>query len=176
MSRFKLAFALSSLVSLFALAAASSSNADFKKWLTGFSKQVSAAFAKKDAAFFERISTPDFSYTDSAGRKEDKKTSMANMRQMFAMSDSVQAEFKVLSVSVKGNTARANVDGHFVTVMKPGEDGKKHTMDMTTHTMETYKKSGKTWLIQKIVETRPGKALMDGKPVDPSKMGAPGGG
>lgn len=160
---------------VFALAGASASagdtNATFKKWLNGFNKQAAAAYARKDASFFDKCTTADFSYTDAMGKKEDKKTSMMHMKEMFAMSESVKAGFKILGTSVKGNTATANFQGSFTIVSKPGEDGKKHKMDMTAFTIESYKKSGKGWLIQKIVETKPGKWLMDGKPFDPSKMG-----
>jgi hypothetical protein len=55
----------------------------------------------------------------------------------------------------------------------PGPNGKPQKMEMHTFTTETYKKVGNKWLVHKIVETKPSMMLMNGKPFDPSKMGAP---
>jgi len=145
---------------------------DFKAYLKKFEAGVVKAFATKNHKFFETISTPDFTYTDASGRKMTKKESIAQMKGMFDSMGPAKASFKSSGHAVKGNTATANYVGHFVMSQK-GPDGKAHKLEMTSYTKETYKKVGAKWLVHSMVETKPGKMTMDGKPFDPSQMGGP---
>lgn len=145
---------------------------DFKAYLKKFEAGVVKAFATKNSAYFGQISTPDFTYTDATGRKMTKKESIAQMKAMFDQTGAAKASFKSSGHAVRGNIGTANYIGTFVMTSK-GPDGKSHTMAMTSYTKETYKKIGAKWFVHAIVETKPGKMTMDGKPFDPSQMGGP---
>lgn len=146
-------------------------NSEFKAFMMKMQSRVERAFAQKDWRFFESISTPDFTYRER-GRTTTRKQSMEQMKQGFAACESMSGKFKLLSSRVSGNTATAMLSGHFVMKLKPtkkGQKGSVMTSDMWTK--ETWVRSGNTWKIKKIEEVKPSKMTMDGKPVDPSKMG-----
>ena len=145
---------------------------DLVAFLKKFEPKVQQAFAKEDAAFFEKISTPGFTYVDSAGNTQNKAQSMQGMKQMFAMSTNVKAKFTRGAVSAKGNTGTARYKGFFSMDVK-GPDGKVAKMTMSTQTVETYRKSGNMWLVHQIKETAPSKMTMNGKPFDPAMMAPP---
>lgn len=141
-------------------------------FLRRFEPRVCQAFAKEDAAFFEKISTPGFTYVDATGKTETKAAALAGMKQMFAMSSNIKAKFDRGAVSVNGNTGTARYKGHFSMDVK-GPDGKTAKMTMETQTLETYQKSGDKWLVHQIKETAPSKMTMNGKPFNPMAPPAP---
>lgn len=139
---------------------------DLTNFLRRLEPQVSKAFAKEDLAFFQNISTPEFTYVDHTGKSENKTQSMASLKQMFAMSSNIKAKFTRGAVSVKGNLGTARYKGHYSMDVQ-GPDGKKAKMSMESMTLETFKKVGNKWLVHQIKETSAGKMMMNGKPFNP---------
>lgn len=145
---------------------------DLIGFLKKFEPKVQQAFMKEDAGFFEKISTPGFTYVDATGKTENKAQSMQGMKMMFGMASNIKARFDRGAVSVNGNTGTARYRGFFSMDVK-GPDGKTGKMTMETQTIETYKKSGNMWLVHQIKETVPSKMMMNGKPFNPAAPPAP---
>lgn len=140
---------------------------DLINFLRKFEPKVCQAFMKEDAAFFEKISTPGFTYVDATGKTENKAQSMQGMKMMFGMASNIKAKFTRGAVSVNGNTGTARYKGNFSMDVKD-PSGKTAKMTMETQTIETYKKSGNMWLVHQIKETAPSKMMMNGKPFNPA--------
>ena len=174
MKRFtSLALALAALTTV---AMARDANSDFKKFLVQLMPRLEKAFATKDASFFDKMTTPDFTEV-MMGQTFTKAQSMANMKQQFQTVESCKAKFKVLSSKVVGNNGFSSARGRFVMIMKPMSKGdKKHTMEIDMKTKETWVRTPAGWKLKKLEELGKGKMLMDGKPFDPSKMAPPPGG
>lgn len=146
-------------------------NSDFKRFMLRTIPKLERAFDHKDLSFFEKISTADFTETEM-GQTYTKAQSMSQMKAGNNQAKSIHAKFKLLTSSVSGNTAMAMTFGHITTVMKPhGPKDKAHRMSMDMWGKETWVRSGKSWMIQKLEEAKPSKMTMDGKAIDPSKMG-----
>ena len=88
-------------------------NAGLINFLRSFEPKVCQAFMKEDASFFEKISTPGFTYVDATGKVENKAQSMQGMKMMFGMSSNIKARFERGAVSVNGNTGTARYRGFF---------------------------------------------------------------
>lgn len=157
-------------------ALAKDANSDFKKFLVQFFPKLEKAFAKMDAAFFDKVTTPDFTET-MMGQTMTKQQSLANMKQQSQMMESCKAKFKLLSAKVVNGKGIAASKGSFVMVMKPMSQGAaKQTMTIDMQTQETWVRSGGTWKLQRLVEVGKSKMTMNGKPFDPTKMAPPPGG
>lgn len=144
--------------------------ADFKKWYTAGLPQMKKAMEGKDLAFFEKCSTADFTYT-SGGRTSKKKEAMVGLKQMFDQTKSLKYTFKITGFKKTKSGMVVTLTNHYEMTMMPGPDKKTHVMVMDQPSRETWKKSGKTWLLTNITDVGTGKATMDGKPFDMSKMG-----
>ncbi len=146
-------------------------NSDFKKFMTSMIPKVEKAFKTGDLKFFEDISTADFTEKEM-GKTYTKAESMAQMKQGLAMGKPSEVKFKLMSSKVMGNTATAVTSGHMVMMMKAQKPkDKAHRMVMDMWEKQTWVKDGKAWKIKMIEEAKPSKMTMDGKPMDPSKMG-----
>lgn len=148
-------------------------SAEFKKYVSSMMPKILRAIEKCDADFFDKISTSDFTMTEM-GRTANKAQSLAEMKQMGQMVKSMKGSMKLLTAKVVDGKGIATTYGKYHSVMKPDQTGKSHTMDLEIWYTETWVKSGNGWKIQKMVATKPGKMLMDGKPMDPSMMGGGG--
>ena len=144
--------------------------ADFKKWYTAGLPQMKKAMESKNLAFFEKSSTADFTYT-TAGQTAKKKDAMAGLKSMFDMTKSLKYSCKITGFKKTKNGIVVNLTNHFEMTMMPGPDKKTHLMVTDQASQETWKKSGKTWLLTNITDIGKGKSTMDGKPFDPSQMG-----
>lgn len=145
---------------------------DFKAFLKKSEASTAKAFANKDASYFEKVTTPDFTYTSFNGPKMNKKQAIAQMKAQLSTAQSIKARFKSSNVALRGNTATVDTINYFDMKIS-GPDGKPHAMKLTSYSKETYRKVGAKWLLALIVETKAGKMTMDGKPFDPSAMGGP---
>lgn len=128
------------------------------------------AFETKDVAFFDRISTADFT-EKYMGRTMTKKEAMAQMKTEMASVKAIKCSFKILSAKVMGNTGIAMTAGHMTMTSKPMGKEKSHKMVMDMWEKETWVRSGNGWKIKSLEEAKPMKMMVDGKPMDPSKMG-----
>lgn len=153
-------------------ASARDANSDFKRFLKQLLPKLEKAFATKDASWFDKMTTPDFTEV-MMGQTMTKQQAMAGMKQQFQTVESCKAKFQILTAKVVNGKGLASAKGNFIMIMKPGADKKKHTMTMSMKTKETWVRSGNAWKLQKLEEQGQGKMLMDGKPFDPSKMMPP---
>jgi hypothetical protein len=163
-------FVWSMCLSVAAMAAADA-NSDFLKFCKDMAKKTDAAFAKRDTAFFDKMSTDDFTYTEM-GQQQNKKDALKQMKAMFKTSKTIDSKTTVKSSKVTGNTGVCQCVGTFKAVMMMPNDKKYHKMTGTEYDTQTWVKVGKTWKLSKIVQTKTANMKLDGKPFDPSKMGA----
>lgn len=159
----KTSFALGATAALAALSLAVAG--ELEAFLTAEMPKSKRAFETKNVGYFEAVSTPDFTYTDIAGKTQKKKEAIAGLKMMFDQSQSIKATMKLVSITENAGGGIVVVDNHYDTVTKPGPDKKSHRMEMSMTTKETWVKSGRKFKLKKIVETKVGKMLMDGKPM-----------
>ena len=146
-------------------------NSDFKMFLMKLLPKAKRAFETKDVGFFDKMSTADFS--ESMGDKTSTKAqSMAEMKRWFGMSSNIKCSFKLLSAKADGSMGTATFADHMTFNMKPQKKGDKmHKVVMDMWEKQTWVRSGKGWKLKMIGQMKPMKMWMDGKPMDPSKMG-----
>jgi hypothetical protein len=150
--------------------------ADFKKFLDSVIPKLVKAFKTADVKFFETISTADFTETEM-GQTVNKKQAMDQMKAMNKMGKVTECSFKVLSAKAANGKGTATTEGHSTMVVKPTKKGdKSHTMKVDMWYVENWVKAGNGWKIKSLTmdPKHPMKMTMDGKPMDPSKMGGGG--
>jgi hypothetical protein len=135
-------------------------------------KKIHAAMLKKDMDAFAKAMkpdvTPDFKYMED-GRSMGFDQMVGLMKQSFTGFQKVtKAETKILSLK-QTKTSATSVSDHAMAGIMPGPDGKPHTMTFTGTSTETYVKKGGKWLLS-IMSWGKSKMLLDGKPMDMSKM------
>lgn len=144
---------------------------DLKTFLMKDMPKMEKAFLTGDVSYFDKASTADFTMTEM-GRTMTKKESLQQMAEMNKMYKMTKVKVKILSAVTKGNKGTAKTTMHTEMVSLPAKKGDKtHVITTESYYTETYVRVGNSWKIQKIVPTKPGKMLMDGKPFDPPKMG-----
>lgn len=132
--------------------------------------KIVKALETGDMAFFDSISTADFT-EKSMGRTMTKKQSMTRMKTEMAGIKTLKCSFKILSAKVMGNTGVAMTTGHMTMTTKPTAKQKSNAIVVDVWEKETWVRSGTGWKIKMLEEAKPAKMTVDGKPVDPSKMG-----
>ncbi|GEM_PF-1352171 len=145
---------------------------EFKSFVTAMNMKIAKAFDNKDTKFFDSISTPDFTIVER-GQTINRRQAMDEMKHQFAQTKTMTCSIKVLSVKLNGNTGTVATQGHAIIHpknMNP-KDKKDHVITMDFWETQTWVKSGKTWKISKLVETKPSKMMMDGKPMAANGMG-----
>lgn len=136
-------------------------------------KKISSAMKKKDMKAFEKYVragvTSDFKYSED-GHSMTFDEMLATMKQSFAQMGTVtQATSKILSLKEKGGNATAECK-HMMAWTMVTPDKKTHKMSMVGTSTDVYKKVGKDWKMSSM-SWKNGEMKMDGKKVDPSKMG-----
>ena len=149
------------------------SAAGVKQEIDAANKQICDAMKKKDMALLEKVMkaniTSDFTY-EEAGQKMDFKTMFTTMKAGIAqMKTLTKVEAKVISVKESGKTATAKVN-HLQegTMMMP--DKKSHKMVFKGISTNVLRQEGGKWKMSKMSWDKT-EMLMDGKPMDMSKMG-----
>ena len=169
----RIAFSAAAVAALSTIVIADATS-DFKKAYMADLPKVAAAFKNKNASFFDKMSTADFTYVSKDMGTQNKQQAMAGLKSMFATVKSVDYKCTPTKFQAKGNTFVVSVAEHMSAEMLPmGADKKKHTMSGDDWCDQTFAKVNGKWLMKKIEETKKTKALMDGKPFDPSKMMPP---
>ncbi len=161
------------VVGLYIVAIASADQTkEFKKYMTAMYPKMVKAFRTKDIKFFSDAATPDFTET-AMGRTMNRDEALANFGQMFQMVKSIDVKTKPSQLTFKADKGKGTVTGKWVYVgmMKPDAKGKSHKLEATSYTRESWMKKGKDWMIYKMEDTKPGTVKIDGRVVDPSKMG-----
>ena len=101
-----------------------------------------------------------------------RSDAMMQMKSQFAMSQSMRTHFTLVSAKASGDTGVATVSGAATITMKPGKDGKAHTVSIQMQEKETWIKSGGGWKIKMLEVIKPPQVTaMDGRPMS---MGGPG--
>lgn len=131
-------------------------------------KFAQKALEAKDVKTLESAMTADFTET-SMGRTMNRKESVAGLKQFLGMFKTIRCSFTMTSWTGAGSRATTTDKVHFWGTMI-GPDKKSHKIDATRSETMTWVKSGKRWMIKRIVAKNE-KMLMDGKPMP---MGKPG--
>ncbi len=144
---------------------------EFRAFYRTMLPRIAHAFETKDGNFFRMISAPGF--TDSDGHRTlNAKESIGEIEAMFHVSQSIRCHFYSNGTKATGNTGVAMTFGHMDTIMKPEKpNAKPHRLSMDMWIKQTWIRSGNTWKLLKMEQSKPARMKMDGKPMDPSKMG-----
>ncbi|AIE87919.1 nuclear transport factor 2 family protein [Fimbriimonas ginsengisoli] len=139
-------------------------------------KKIHAAMMKKDFAALGKIikagTTKDFVYMETGmkGPGQNFDQMMANMKMGFNTFQKITTvNSKIVSLKEKGNKAAGTTE-HVMGGIMIGPDKKPHKVMMLGKSQDSFVKVGTQWKMSKMVWTN-GKMTMDGKPMDPSKMG-----
>jgi ketosteroid isomerase-like protein len=122
----------------------------------------------KDVKALMSMSTRDFTVTMMNGQTYDRAETEKTMRQSFSSIKSVKTS-KSQVTAVKPSADGKSVVASTVNIWEgkiQAPDGKVHTMKQQFATMDTWVRSGSTWLMkqQRIVKD---VYWMDGKPYNP---------
>ena len=152
---------------------ASFASADLRSEINTMNAKVRACMMKLDMDGFVKLVKPgvtkDFKYSEN-GKSMNFDQMVATMRQSFAtMKKVTAATTKTLALKVTGNTGVAT-SAHSMSVVTMGPDKKSHTMTFTGTSSDHYRNENGTWKMSSMT-WKNDKMLMDGKPMDMSKMG-----
>lgn len=154
-----------------AFANAQSARKEFEK---GY-RDAAMAFKKRDINWFENTMAPNMKWKSADGQGGGKAQAVAQLKQLFAMTKSIDCKFTIKSLKVKGNTATTVVEQDFKMTMKPGKNKKSSKITMKGPMTQTFVKGKSGWK-ETYREDLPGmKMTLDGKPLDPKTMGKGGG-
>lgn len=140
-----------------------------------YNKAISNAMMKKDFATMGKLLhasvTPDFKYIEDRPGKPLDADGMIKELQMGlgGFQKVTSASAHITSLKETGKTA-AVVVVYKMGGIVPGKDKKAHTMLSSGVSTETYVKAGGGWKLKQMV-WKDTAMLLDGKPMDPSKMG-----
>lgn len=143
---------------------------EFKRFISAETPKGFKAFQTKNLAYFQNVSTDDFVYVGTGGEKQNKKQSMASLKQMFDEAKSIIAGGRIKSTKENAKGGTVEMENSYDILLKPGKDGKPHRMQMQSWTRETWVLVGNTYKVQKIEDLKPSKMMMDGKPMAMPKM------
>jgi ketosteroid isomerase-like protein len=152
------------LLALPALAARADSAADAKKAIQAQYNKCNAAAARKDSKGVTSVYTKDRVAVTSKGVTSSVSDETAQMEQIFQAATSVAVSTTITGISVKGNTAIVNVKEHGKIVLLNPKTMANSNMVEDAISIDTWVKTGGTWLEKKSVE-KSVKATLDGKPV-----------
>jgi len=145
--------------------------ADFKKWYMKGLPTMVKAMESKNIGFFQAVSTKDFTYTEATGKKADKKTAIAGLKQMFDTAEKIKLTPKIGVIQNSRAGITVDLTNHFDITTKPGADKKTHKMTMVQKNLELWVNVGGKWLVKNITDVGPAKSTMDGKPMPAGAMG-----
>ena len=138
---------------------------DFKKWYAKDTPIMIKAMESKNLAFFEKCSTPDFTYKEASGKTAKKKEAMVGLKQMMDGTESIKYKPKITSTKAVKGTMVVDLINEYTMVMKAPPGGKKSTMWMKSKSRETWVKSGNKWLLKNITDIGTPEVKMDGQKV-----------
>ena len=148
--------------------------ATLKSSILEMNKKVCAALVKGDFKAFEKITragvTKNFVYSEN-GKTESYDEMLKQVKQSMSMGKVTSASSTLVKLDIKGNSATGSTT-HTMKMVTKGSDKKNHTMVVTGKSVEVYVKVGNDWKMSKMTWVS-SKMTMDGKALDPTKMGAP---
>lgn len=159
-------------VTFAALSLVAISSADLKSELKEMNARTGNAMVKGDMKSLEAMMkagvTKDFTYTE-AGKTMNFSQMMEMMKQSMGAMKVTSAHTDIVTVKEKGNMGVATQKRTLTGIMTT-PDKKTHKMSFGGMTTDTFVKVGKEWKMQKMVWGK-NTMMMDGKPMDPAKMG-----
>ncbi len=152
------------LLPLFVVLAAAAHADDLKKVVADHEAGFKKAILTKDVKWFDMMAAPDYHEVDTKGKKSDRATVMAMMKQMFQASSVKTITVKVNKITPTKTGVVVLTDCHMVGTMVVDPKAKKSsTIDSTQSYQETWVKKGAKWQIVEL-KTLKDKTLLDGKP------------
>ncbi len=141
--------------------------------ITSSHGKIQRAMKNRDTAAFTKafrpVTTKDFKYVED-GKTMSFDEMVKNMDMGFkSMSSVTSSDSKIVSVKETGKTGVAMMT-HKMKGMMTGPDKKPHTMEFGGSSRDSYVKVHGKWMMTKMEWTAT-DMKMDGKKVDPSKMG-----
>lgn len=136
-------------------------------------KKIGKCMEKKDMDGFAKACkagmTKDFKYMEG-GQTMTFDQMFAQMKASFQQLTTVSsATSSIVKLTQKGDSATC-LTKHVMKGTMMGPDKKKHTFEMGGTSTDVYKKVGKEWKMASMSWVN-GDMKMDGKKMDPSKMG-----
>ncbi len=150
-------------IAALAVAGVASVQTNVKKVMNEKVTEALAAFKSRNLAWFEKNSTDDYTETEK-GKTFKKAEAMAQLKQVFAMSKSVQVSEEILSITMQGKNALVKEKTHFVgTLASPQGSGKTMKMEDTSISSELWVPVGSDYKL-KYSKSISDNMLLDGKP------------
>ena len=138
--------------------------AQVKKAIQAQYDKGNAAVAKKDSKALVATYTTDRISIDDKGVKHTVAEELQQMKQVFAMAQSLSGTTTIVSITVKGYTAIVQVKESDKVVMANPQTHATSTMVMDSVSDDTWVKNGATWLQKKSV-AKSQKTTLDGKAI-----------
>jgi ketosteroid isomerase-like protein len=130
--------------------------------------EIREAYRVKDPDVVLRMRTENFHAVMPSGETWDAATSAQYTRAGFAQVESTLAlTFELGMIEVQGDTAAAEIDQHWVR--RQQKAGALRHVDTRAHQRETWLNRNGTWLLWRVDHVQPGRWIVDGKRIDPSK-------
>lgn len=156
------------IVVLAAIVCAPAVHADEKavrKEIEGNYTVLARAFKEKNLPKILSYLTPDYTSTGQNGAVSDRKKTEAEQKQTMAAAKSLEAQFVVKQLSVKGNTAVTTLLYKLTMVTKPELDANKtHKVAASVPMRHTWVKLAQGWRLKAAEEQAGGTLNLDGKP------------
>ena len=147
-------------------------NADLRSEITTMNTKICQMMMKGDMksldAMMKAGMTSNFQYVEG-GKTMTYAQMFEQMKASMSMMKCTSATSKLASLKQNGKTA-TSVEKHMMAGTMTGPDKKPHKMSFSGTSTNTYVLSGKMWKMSKM-SWGESKMMMDGKPMDPSKMG-----
>ena len=160
-------------VTLAAVGFAAISSSDLRSEIKDMNAQMGNAMRRGDmkaiTAIIKAGCTKDFSYVE-AGKSSNMDQMLTNMKAGLSAMKTTSAKASLLTLKEKGSNAVAT-EKHEVAGIMTDKNKKTHRIVFIGTSTDTYVKVGKEWKMSKM-EWTANKMTMDGKPMDPSKMGS----
>ena len=159
-------------VTLAAVSLVAISSADLKSEVTAMNNKVTAAMMKGDMKTLESVMkggvTADFMYVEG-GKSMNFSQMWTTMKASMSSMKCTMATAKMSGLKEKGKMGTGMESHHMMGTMM-GKDKKTHKMSFDGTSTNTYVMVGKSWKMSKMAWGK-STMMMDGKPLDMSKMG-----
>lgn len=123
---------------------------------------MASAFLHKNIKGISKFLDVNFSTTSLFGNTRSFDVYLEDVERQMGSYTDVSWYRKVSQLVRSGTDFVATVEGH-LKATGPGQDGKPHKLDITSTVVDTWKRSGRRWLLKSNVVKRR-TVLMDGKP------------
>ncbi|MEI7985902.1 MAG: nuclear transport factor 2 family protein [Armatimonadota bacterium] len=148
------------------------SSADLKSEINSMNSKIHLAMKKGDmktcSAIMKAGVTKDFKYIEG-GKTMTFDQMMEQMKASMSMMKLTKVSTSIVSLKEKGGMG-TSVEKHVMEGTMTGPDKKSHTMSFSGNSTNTYRKVGKAWMLS-VMSWGKNTMMMDGKPMDMSKMG-----